>query len=324
VYDKLLYDLGKILVEEEVIKSADIFTKWKECPLTEKETLDKKWNKILREIRNTLCAFILTTILSPSIPLLHNSASHYIEYIQFIYSGSDIDFVPVLGMKSYTTWMSFGKHSDEADDRVDGWRGPMTQIVEYVHKFKTEFDFITVHDYVSNVASVRIAKAKLPQQNELGWLSAAIHMLTFVVIPALTELENCDERIANDLVARIGIMRDELLCNHELMLYLIGFIMPIDRKEKSCLPVQLSHTYALITPFSHNNAYQMTPRQHFLYENRFEYLTWFHVVSIIWYEYIINVINKQLVCICRFVLRYLFIVLYQLQKGSALLNITRN
>ena len=149
-------------------------------------------------------------------------------------------------------------------------------------------------------------------------------MLTFVVIPALTELENCDERIANDLVARIGIIRDELLCNHELMLYLIGFIMPIDRKEKSCLPVQLSHTYALITPFSQNNAYDMTPRQHFLYENRFEYLTWFHVVSIIWYEYIISDINQQLVCICRSVSRYLFIVFYQLQKGSALLNITRN
>jgi hypothetical protein len=92
-------------------------------------------------------------------------------------------------------------------------------------------------------------------------------------------MDDEDNDSVNELVQRIIKLSEIVKCNHSLMLTLTGFIVPIDKKDKVSLPIPLSKLYGVLVPFEFSGKFGRNVRQQFLYQTRFEYLTWFHIVS---------------------------------------------
>jgi hypothetical protein len=274
-YDFLLNELANELHDKNIISTTDVFRRWKMCRIGE-DTLDKKWNKLFREIRNNLCSYFINSILNPTSHLLHHSDVCFHSYITYICDRNSEEFIPTIGADMYTSWMSFTHDNSEANKEI----GPMETLVKYVKLFHSEFEIIMSTSLVIKIPNITdILKTTIPTVEDFNWLNAAINLLMTIIVPALTEMDDEDNDSVNELVQRIIKLSEIVKCNHSLMLTLTGFIVPIDKKDKVSLPIPLSKLYGVLVPFEFSGKFGRNVRQQFLYQTRFEYLTWFHIVS---------------------------------------------
>jgi hypothetical protein len=176
--------------------------------------------------------------------------------------------------------MTLSSTSDSVEERIAkklSSVGPMEEMVKFVTLFREEFTRIVGNEVVANLEGVQdFIRTELVDNTSIYWLSRAMTFLCEDLVPILSQFHDA---IHTDIIDRIRELNMYLKSNHLIMLTLSALMIPLDKKDKSTLPIPLSKMYGLLVPLDFSNKYGLNVRQHFLYHIRFEYLTWFHVVS---------------------------------------------